>query len=185
MNNKYSKHVVGYFGLLTPLVTLSLIFLAIYVSPSFLIMKDALSDLGVQKGLPGLLFNSALIFSGILLVPVAINIPKVLKHGKPLGAMLFVLSVDLPLISIFRVGNPLHLYLAIILFSIIPIMILYLVYIALKKEKYNPSKLELLMGSSAVAIWLYPWEGYAIPEIFAAFIISGWVMNKSLELLKS
>jgi len=58
--------ISGACGILTPIVAFTCIFLAIASYPEFSWTGNALSDLGVQEGVTAVLFNSGLIFSGIL-----------------------------------------------------------------------------------------------------------------------
>ena len=86
--------ISGICGIITPLIAYTFILLAINYYPPFSWTDNALSDLGVVKGITSVLFNSGLIIAGILTLVFATGLFRFLNEratGK-IGGLLFVVN---------------------------------------------------------------------------------------------
>jgi len=182
--------VAGVCGVLSPIVALSLIFLAITYSPWFSWTKNALSDLGVD-GLAAILFNSGLIISGLLAIVFSLGLMQALRKQMLGFAGSFVLV--LACISLVGVGvfpetaGPIHFYLSVAFFALILIS-QFLIAAAMISESSKRniglfSVLVGLLGTVSIAMsMVLPLEGAAIPEILASFSASLWSIILGVRL---
>lgn len=184
-DSEIRRKLAGYCGLLAPITILTLIISAIYTSPDFNITEHALSTLGVTPGFPSILFNSALIIGGLLIIPFSLRIRESINGGKFLGFLFTLVSLDLIMVGIFHQGHPLHVPLAASLFSLLPAILITLGIFNIKSDSYTLGELEIISGIAAIAIWMLPWAGKGIPELVVALICSAWVMKKGAEILKN
>lgn len=164
--------IAGLCGVVAPPITILIILIAIYCSPWFKWTENALSDLGVYDN-TAVLFNSSLIFCGVLTFIFALGLRKFFgAHllGR-VGAVTFILAtIALCGIGIFpeNVGA-LHFYLSIAFFVLLPISLFHLGF-ALIKERAEPKLGIIIIALSicSAVVWLAPKNGVAIPEIIAS-----------------
>ena len=179
------EKLAGYCGALAPIVTLSLIMLSMYISPSFSITQDALSKLGVTPGLPSILFNFGLVLGGLMLMPFSLKIHRVMEKGKFLGFLFSLISLNIIAIGVFPQSHPFHLPLALSFFSLLPLILITLGILTLRDDAYTVGELEIISGAAIIAVWLVPWGSKGIPELTASVICSTWVIDKGVELAKN
>lgn len=178
----------GICGVVNPILVLSLILLAISMSPSFNWTQDALSDLGVD-GLTAVLFNFSLVVGGILTFVFAVGIKEIFTR-KALGLVgastLMLDATALCATGIFpETVKPTHFYASLAFFVLLPIS-LFLVGAAMLKEFYQ-RKLGLFTvfaGIVSAVVWLFPRNGVAIPEMVAALSASVWSVVVGVKLLQ-
>ena len=72
------EKIAGFCGLILPFFTLIALFLSIQMAPSFNWAENAISDLGMFES-SSLLFNSAIIISGFLLMVFSIGLGRMLE----------------------------------------------------------------------------------------------------------
>ncbi|MEA2089784.1 MAG: DUF998 domain-containing protein [Thermoproteota archaeon] len=169
--------IAGICGVASPIVAFTCIFLTISLSPWFNWTKNALSDLGVSE--TSALFNLGLIISGILILVFAIGLREALSNRVLgyIGASILVLgAISLCGIGIFteEYGN-LHLYVSLAFFILVPIssFLIGASMMQAPSEKMLGTFI-ILAGIAAIVVWVFPWEGLAIPETISSFANSMW-----------
>lgn len=185
MDKKFRGKIAGWCGVLAPTITLSLIILSILTSPSFDISTNTLSKLAVSEFIPSILFNLGLIVGGILLIPFSIKIYKSMKEEKILGPIISVIGLELILLGLFAAGHPLHIYLAVILFTFIPVILLLLGISKIRKNELTGGEIEIFSGAAIIAIWVLPWEFIGLKELLVVLITSAWIIKNSFSFLKN
>ena len=181
--------VSGVCGLLSPLISLTMIFVAISLSPWFNWTENALSDLGVS-GLASIVFNSSLIIAGILAVVFAFGLVKILPNRVPVkvGIGVLVLSAtSLCCIGFFpETTRIIHYFFSLAFFILLGLSML---IIGLTTIVYSPRKplgwFALLIGIWAFAPWIFEWNGVAIPEFISALAGSTWAIVMSIRMLRN
>lgn len=172
--------ISGFCGVVGPLITLSLILVAVSRSPWFSWTGNYLSDLGINPNV-AVLFNSGLIIGGALTAIFAIGLKRTLPGltGGGLGAIAIVLgSAALCGVGIFpETTGVVHRSFA-LLFFILSIIALVLIGFAMMQEP-SVRKLGLFifttglfMCSAVIALVVIaievPHAGAAIPEFISS-----------------
>jgi len=187
MQNKLIR-ISGTCGITAPIVGFSTILTSVFLSPWFRWTENALSDLGVE-GLSAVIFNSGLVFSGLLLFVFSMSLNHLLTEGvlSRIGRWLFSSSsIDLCLIGIFSENfGFIHFYVSILFFTLLPLSLLLMGASLIKTRPYKKlGYLAVLSGLLAIITWLPRWRGVAIPEFFSAFMGSSWCVAADLYLIK-
>ncbi|RLF12221.1 MAG: hypothetical protein DRJ98_01290 [Thermoprotei archaeon] len=177
-------------GIILPFFAFSSIALAIAASPWFNWGNNALSDLGVE-GVSALIFNSGLIFSGLLGVVFSLGLLNLYRSAGLLrvGSVLLLLSsLLLSSIGLFpETAGRIHFYVSLGFFALTPISLI-VIGIGLIWTKFPKTGLTILLLSLSSGIpWLFPWSGLAIPETLAATLIVAALFtlsSASLRLLR-
>jgi hypothetical membrane protein len=175
------------FGVLTPIVTLTLIFIAVAVSPWFDWHADALSDMGV--GPTPQLFNATLIISGLMYLVFVIGFLR--WHGvnsvlaRIAAVFMLVGGIGLVLIGIFTEdAGRIHYVVAATYFLATPAAYLLLGIDWQRRGKKLPGLLSLVAGIAAfLMIALVPHKGFAVPEILASVVLGAWTLSMGMKLL--
>lgn len=181
--------ISGVIGVLTPIIAFTFILLAIAHSPQFSWTKNALSDLGVQKGTTAVLFNNGLIISGILVIFFATGLFKFFQEnlvGK-VGAFVFLLDAfALTAIGIFPENvKPLHFYASVAFFMLHPVSMLFISIALLRASKVKLGFFTFMTAVIAAFVWALPfWEGVAIPETLSALSVSIWFIVLGFEMFR-
>ncbi len=185
MNLRLSR-IAGICGLLTPTITLTLIFISIKMSPWFSWHDNALSDMGISPTFN--LFNPALLIGGGLhLIFVFGGLRSTLGTSRLAHAgfwLMVVGAIALPLISIITEDyGRTHYYVAATYFIATP-----LGYILIGGAWYRCNDrlsglLSIAAGVAALlAITLVPHKRIAVPEILAATLMGVWTFAVGLKL---
>ncbi|MFQ6063921.1 MAG: DUF998 domain-containing protein [Candidatus Bathyarchaeia archaeon] len=178
--------IAGICGIVGPIIAITCTLLAITLSPWFSWTKNTLSDLGVHKT-SATLFNLCLITSGILILVFAVGLQKVLsKHlfGN-MGALILALAaISLCAIGIFTgdYGN-LHLYFSVAFFALISLSSFLVGVSMIRKHSGKIGALITLMGFVAGVVWVFPWEGVAIPETISSLAVLIWIVLLGIRLV--
>jgi len=193
LRNKALFRIVGFFGVVAPIVAFTCILLAIGYSPQFSWTENALSDLGIQEGLTAPLFNYGLIISGVMSLVFTIGIFALLQRklmGR-VGVFTFLLAtLALIAIGVFpENAKPMHYYASVSFFVLIPIAMLVLAWTFAQIGRVKTALYTLLTAVVAVAPWVLQFalnyvRGVAIPETVSALAASAWAMALGLTMLK-
>jgi hypothetical membrane protein len=190
----------GVAGILTPVLAFTFIGLAIATYPQFSWVDNALSDLGVVRGITSTLFNFGLFVSGLFSVNFAIGLFKFLgKHltGK-IGAVIFILAS----LSLMGIGvtpeniEPFHYIFSVAFFSLVPFSLLVIASYFLVTRQKPIATFTVLIAVLAAAPWvlffgIHYVQGVAIPELLSALagtvwaIVIGWKMFKAASHTKN
>lgn len=126
MENELKKEnfrLLMVFGIIGPVVALSLIMVDVFLSPWYSWNTNALSDLGVHQY--SYLFNVGLIFEAAANLLLVIGLKKLKLTGTGTAAALAVAGISLGMVGIFNENHhPFHLIFALIYFIVFPIGIL-------------------------------------------------------------
>ncbi|MCO6040245.1 DUF998 domain-containing protein [Thermococcus alcaliphilus] len=173
------KRWVRILGLSFPFLTFGGIFIAIYLNPWFSLTENALSDMGSIKNPIEYVFNSLLVFLGLLGLVFGV---EMLKEKRV--TVLFPLGmISLLLVGIFPEEYKPHSFFAlsfyILLFADIFIC-------GLRQRSKKKSALIWLLSSPLVFIMMLyltrVFEGLAIPELVGALFINAWIVYLALEV---
>lgn len=190
------SRIAGLCGVITPIITLSLILLSISYSPWFNWSENALSDLGVHEA--ATLFNSALMIGGVLTLVLAAGLLQTLRRTKTgfTGALVFVVGA----VSLFAIGlfpetaGRIHFYVSVSFFASATLSMIIIGVALMKASERNVGVFSVFAGLFAAAVWTVFWNlphrGVAVPEMLSVLAASAWsvVMGgkivKGLTLLK-
>jgi hypothetical membrane protein len=180
--------VSGISGVISPLLSLSMIFLAISFSPWFNWFNNALSDLGVSD-LASIVFNAGLISGGALTIVFVFGL-KYLLHGRmtsTIGRILLVLTgVALMGIGLFpETTGVAHFFFSVAFFVLLPISSWTLGADMLRHSTKEPwGWFSMIIGVVSIVPWLFRWRGVAIPEMTSSLAMSVWSITMGLRLLR-
>ena len=164
-------------GMLSPVLTLSLIGLAIFIHPWFDWNENALSDLGAQDVRNGWVFNLALILGSASAMAFATYLIQAsASRYEAFAASVFTLSVFfMGLIGVFPEGHPVHWPSAVLFYLLAFIsMLLYGIIFSVRKRVYGPISTGIMLGG--ILLMTIPgWTSLAIPETIGAISISAWI----------
>jgi len=181
----------GLCGLITPIITISLISLAISYSPWFSWTENALSDLGVHEA--AILFNCSLMVGGILALIFATGLVQIMRQNTMglIGTFLLILTaVSLSAIGFFpETAGRIHLYVSISFFALDALSMIFIgVALVMDSSTRKMGAISIFAGLFAVAVWIVFWNlpirGDAVPEILAGLAASVWVVILSIRLFK-
>lgn len=178
--------LAGLCGLLTPVLTLTLIFVAIALSPWFSWHDNALSDLGVSAT-PNP-FNAALLIGGgLYLVLVVFGVRGIIGPGRLARTgfgLLLLGAIALPLIGIFtETYGRTHYYVAATYFLATPLGYVLIGRAWLRCGARLSGVLSIAAGVAALfAITLVPHRRIAVPEILAATLMGAWTFSIGVKL---
>jgi len=181
--------VLGIVGLLSLIVAYSSIALSISISPWFSWVENALSDLGARSP-SSPLFNAGLIVSSALALMFAMGLRRVYRGALgAAGTVLYALSA----VSLFMIGffpetaGVVHYYSSVAFFVLVALtLVTFGAYgLAYRPRSTKTGITVLILSALAVAIWLLPWKGVAIPELFSSLTISAWTVIASVRMLRA
>lgn len=136
------------FGIIGPVVALSLTLVDVIISPWFQWSTSALSDLGVHHD--SFLFNMGLIFEAAANLLFVIGLKKLHLTGTGTAVALGVAGVSLGFVGIFNENHPpFHLIFALVYFIIFPLAI-----IAFSAGKMNSRRYSRLVGYITAVVGL-------------------------------
>lgn len=181
--------IAGLCGVIGPVIALSSISLSILYAPWFSWIKNALSDLGVY-GISAVIFNSGLIICGVLTAIFGIGVQEILPKRilSSIGRITLTLDcIDLCAIGIFpETAGRIHFYVSVVFFVLLSISLILIGADALREQSRRKEGIYMILsGILTAVVWLFPWEGVAIPETVAALTISLWSMVLGFRLFRS
>lgn len=166
-------------GLLSPIVAFVGIAYAILGSPWFDWWENAISDLGVRSPNPSV-FNIGLMMAGLLIMMFAFGHYRAFYNvnlNRVVSTIILFTGIFLFLIGFFpeSVGR-IHYYVSFMFFVLLIISMLSSgVMMILGLGRCGLGVLMLVLGVMASSIWIFRWEGVAIPELFSSSIGILWL----------
>jgi hypothetical membrane protein len=185
MKNQFLR-IAGWFGIATPILSLTLVFVSVAMSPWFSWHANALSDMGVSAT-PNP-FNFGLIAGGLLYIVFAIGLWKWISVDSSVATIgkvaLMLGSIALPLIGVINEDfDRLHYIVAATYFLATPLGYLLIGAVMLKRGEQVPGLLTIAAGIAAIlAITLVPHQKIAVPEILASVIMGSWTFAMGVKL---
>jgi hypothetical membrane protein len=178
--------IAGWCGIGSPLLSLSMIFHAVAISPWFDWHRNALSDLGVRGA--AVWFNGATFLGGVLTFVLILGLVRRARLGW-LGQCGYISALlgaaGLALVGVFpKDRGAIHFAVALTYFFATPLGCLLLGLGLLERGRALSGALTVSAGLAALLlITRTPHDGYAVPEILAALVMSGWVFAMGMALL--
>lgn len=186
MNIRFTR-LAGLCGVLTPIITLSLIFISIGLSPWFDWHNNALSDMGVSAT-PNL-FNASLLIGGLLYLVFAIGFLRWRGSTSRLAQIgaCFMLAGAIGLLLIGLITEDrgrLHYVVAATYFLATPLAYACLGTDLLRHHQKLEGLLTLAAALAAfVMIALVPHKRLAVPEILASAVLGAWTLSLGMKML--
>lgn len=180
-------------GISAPILAFICILTAIASYPKFSWVHNALSDLGVVKGLTGPLFNFGLYTGGFLgLVFAVLGLYSYGKNtvGKVGGLTFAAASAALIAIGVFNESfHGVHFAVSAAFFVLAPIALFILTCSFMLARQKRLAVLTVAVGVAAALPWVVQFTVHyvpavAIPETISAVAISAWTITLSVEMLK-
>jgi hypothetical membrane protein len=182
-------------GLAAPILAFSCISIAIASYSAFNWTNNALSDLGVQMGITGPVFNFGLIGAGVLGFLFAtlglFNFFRDSLVGKA-GALAFAAAtVALIAIGIFNEHfRPTHYIVSVAFFAILPLGLWVITAALYLRHQTKLASFTLLSSFVAAAPWILYFTLHYVPNVAIPETISGltgsiWLITTSYKVLKT
>lgn len=169
-------------GLIATIFSLVMVFISTLLSPGFSWTGNYLSDIGGGKFgiLAQSVFNFTLIIGGIMFIifSVILSINTRSKSALFLSSLIILLSsISFTLIGIFIEGSPLHYYVSMGFFLLLPVgIIVASAHYYRKRLSFSLFSIFMAIISIAVIMELPLGIGKAIPEYMEAFLLSAWLI---------
>ena len=184
---KFTK-LSGLCGIIGPISALFLIFLAVNQAQWFSWTNNSLSDLGVSE--VSYLFNSAVIFAGILNFFFALGVKRIFGQDRfsKVGIIILLLGgASLGLVGVFTEESPvIHNLVAMGYFVLFPVALILLGF-SLCRIDGNYGVFTVLSGVLALGgiFGLSSfYVGLAIPEIVEAIVLALWTISMGIKLFR-
>jgi hypothetical membrane protein len=181
-------------GIIGPILAFACILSAVASWSQFSWANNALSDLGVQPGITGIVFNVGLVVSGLLFLVFTVGLFTVMREqvlGK-VGAFILALScIALIGIGVFNESfSPTHYLVSVAFFVFFPISLLVLsaVFWLLHQPRFGV--FTLVVALVAAAVWVLEFTlhyapNVAIPEFVSGLAGAVWLEALSFRMLKT
>ena len=189
--NKRIIRIMGYFGILSPILGFLMLFLSISYTPDYNITTQTLSELG-SGGFGAVLFNSGLLMAGALMMLFSTGLWEMGKNDLKgiLGSMMY-LAVSIIIVSLSLVTinvSPWHYYLSLLLFILIPLSMLtfslHLLDIKLKMRAI----IGFISGAGSIFIWITGGPVNGVKELVSLIFLAiwqipvgYWMINRAIE----
>jgi hypothetical membrane protein len=182
-----TTRLAGLCGLITPVFTLTLIFVSIALSPWFSWHDNALSDMGVSATSNP--FNAALLLGGVLYFVFVIGFLRWYslhsRLAKIAAVALIAGAIGLLLIGIFtESAGRIHYYVSALYFLATPLA--YALF-GIDWLRHGDQLLGLLTIAAGMMAFLMiaavPHKRIAVPEILAAVTMGMWTFSLGMKLL--
>lgn len=180
-------------GIASPTLAFACILLAIASYPKFSWTNNALSDLGIVKGLTGPLFNFGLYTSGFLGLIFAVFglFPYIGKSvvGKAGSLSFAAATVMLIAIGVFNESfSGTHYAVSVAFFVLAPISLFILTCAFALAHQKGTALFTISIGVAAAIPWILQFAihyvpNVAIPETISALAVSSWVIALSYGIL--
>lgn len=176
MNVKLVR-LFGWFGIITPILGFSMIFIAISTAPWFSWEANALSDLGVE-GLTAALFNGGLMMTASVMAVFSLGIRELGMEdrlGKTGFLLLLWACIFLVAIGFWpETAGSIHWEVSVAFFATLPLAMIVNAISMMRKGHRELGALGIVAGAVAILIWALKWDGVAIPEAIAAGSAGIW-----------
>ena len=176
MNVKLVR-LFGWFGIATPILGFTMIFLAISTAPWFSWQMNALSDLGVE-GITASIFNGGLMMTAAVMAVFSLSVYEFGKEdrlGKAGFALLLLACIFLLGIGVFpETAGSIHMQFSVAFFVTLPVSIIVNSVYLRRRGNRKLGALGIAAAAVAIAIWTLPWDGVAIPEAVSAASAGVW-----------
>jgi hypothetical membrane protein len=194
-SGKVAKQEIGAVaGLLAPVLAFTCILSAIASYPEFSWTNNALSDLGVVRGVTGPLFNVGLCTSGFLGLIFAV-FGLITYLGKSfvgkVGASAFAAAtVALIAIGVFNESfSGTHYAVSVAFFVLVPISLFIITCVFILAHQTQTAVLTVGIGIVAALPWVLLFAFHyvpdvAIPETISGLAVSAWTISFSYRILK-
>ncbi len=181
-------------GIASPLLAFACILVAIASYPQFSWTNDALSDLGVVKGLTGSLFNFGLYSSGFLacIFTVFGLLAYIGKSavGKAGSLVFAAATVMLIAIGVFNEDfSGTHFAVSVGFFVLVPISLFILTYAFALEHQTRTAAFTASVGIVAAGPWILQFAlhyvpNVAVPETISGLAVSAWIVAVSYGISK-
>ena len=181
-------------GLLAPVLAFTCILLAIASYSVFSWTSNALSDLGVVKGVTGPLFNFGLCTSGFLgFIFAVFGLFTFIGKSFPGKAGTFAFAaatVALIAIGVFNESfSGIHYAVSAAFFVLVPISLFIITFAFVLAHQRGTAVLTVGIGIVAALPWILLFvfryvPNVAIPETISALAVSAWTITVSYRILK-
>ncbi len=192
---KYSPvlKIAGLFGILTPAIAFSFIFIAIALYQPFNWSNNALSDLGVVNGLTSGLFNSGLIITGVWALVFMVGL--LIKFNKNLVGQVSAFVFALACLSLIAIGIfpenvvPTHYLVSVAFFVFLPISLFIVAAAFVVVHKIRMAVFTIVIAFASALPWilyfsLYYAPNVAIPEFVSGLAGSAWIVVIGYQMIK-
>ncbi len=192
-DNRAILKITGFFGIISPFITFTLILLAIAFYPQFSLVKNALSDLGVVPGVTSMLFNNSLVLAGFFLFIFAVGLFFYFKEniiGRIDAVILAIATLFLIGIGIFTEDVPfVHNFVSLMFFSLLEIALLVSGVAFAFKRKLRLALFVFILALFAPITWLSYYTTHFVPNLAIPESISGlagaiWILTLSYLMIK-
>jgi hypothetical membrane protein len=180
-------------GLAAPIVAFTCILAAVASYPNFSWTNNALSDLGVVKGVTSALFNFGLVACGVLAFAFAVLGLFPYLHSSSVGKVgvgfFASASFALILIGVFNENfSPTHFILSAAFFVLLPISLLTLTATFAVQHQPRAALLSVVVALVAAAPWIIFYITHFVPNVAIPETISGlagasWIITISCILI--
>jgi hypothetical membrane protein len=185
--------IAGIAGLAAPIFTFACILIAIASWKGFSWTDNALSDLGVQSGITGFVFNSGLVISGFLFLFFASGLNDLAGKrcsGKVGTAVFAFTCIFLIAIGVFNEHfKPTHYLVSVAFFVSLPVSMLILAAAFWLLGKRKLGLFTIIVGFVAAAPWIMQFafhyvQNVAVPEFASGLAGAAWTMVLGCLMLK-
>ena len=184
------QRLAGACGIATPVISLTLTFAAVIVTPWFSWQQNALSDMGVSAT-PNP-FNFGLVLGGLFNLVFTIGILRQMDRSRlaRLGSLALLLgAIALPLIGLVTEDKrPWHWNIAASYFFFTPLAYLLIGTWSFRRGQKTAGSLSVAAGVATLLVIflrdaLTHQADIAVPEILAALIMGCWTFSMGMRLL--
>jgi hypothetical membrane protein len=193
--NAVYKRMGASSGIVAPILAFACILIAIVSYPQFSWANNALSDLGIIKGITGPIFDFGLFASGLLAFNFA-AFGLYIYFGKSVvgktGAVVFATaSISLMAIGVFNENfSPTHYAVSVAFFTLTPIAMLIVAGAFWLKHGRKMAAFTIAAGVAAALPWVLLFAfnyvpNVAIPEFASGLVASVWAIAVGWKMLKT
>ena len=180
-------------GVAAPILAFACILGAIASDPSFSWTNNALSDLGVVKGLTGPLFNFGIYTSGLLGFIFA-TFGLFSYVGKTVAGKIGALTFAAAAVSLITIGvfnesfSGIHFAVSVAFFVLAPISLFVITCAYVLGHESRMAAFTFGIGVTAATPWILQFAlhyvpNVAIPETVSALAVSAWTISLSYKIL--
>ncbi|HMK95439.1 MAG TPA: DUF998 domain-containing protein [Candidatus Limnocylindrales bacterium] len=181
-------------GLLAPILAFACIISAVASYPAFSWTNNALSDLGVVRGVTGPLFNFGLYTSGLLgFIFALFGLPTYV--GKSFWGKIGTLTFSAATVALIAIGvfnesfSGIHYAVSVAFFILVPVSLFIIAYAFVLVHQTQMAILTVGIGIVMALPWITFFAfryvpNVAIPETISALAVSTWTIILSYLILK-
>ena len=178
--NERMIRLMGYFGIASPIIGFLMVYLSIQSTPGFNIFTQTLSELG-SKGFGAVLFNSGLPITGAFMLPFSKGLWETGKDSIMglAGSIIYIgVSAILMILGIATINvQPVHYYLSVTLFVLIPFSIIAFGLHLLEKGFKIFAVFGFLLGAASIVIWLIGGPVNGFKELVSVTSLAIWQIS--------